>query len=103
VQGRVEVHEVVRVPPMKLATTDGFATSVVAYATDVPVLSAWGTPYLFGPGSIRVAHRDDEHIEIDELRAAVDAYERLAIAALERVSADGTPVARLPLHAPGRQ
>jgi acetylornithine deacetylase len=103
VQGRVEVHEVVRVPPTKLATAEGFPTSVVAYATDVPVLSAWGTPYLFGPGSIRVAHRDDEHIEIDELRAAVDAYERLAIAALERVAADGTPVARIPSHAPGRQ
>jgi acetylornithine deacetylase len=94
VRDRVEVHEVVRVPPMKLATIDGFPTSVVAYATDVPALSAWGTPYLFGPGSINVAHRDDEHIEIDELYSAVDAYERLAITALHRVANDGTPVAR---------
>jgi acetylornithine deacetylase len=100
VRERVEIHEVVRVPPVKLATADGFPTSVVAYATDVPVLSAWGTPYLFGPGSISVAHRDDEHIEIDELRAAVDAYERLALSALERIAGDGTPVARIPSHAP---
>jgi acetylornithine deacetylase len=99
VRGRVEVHEVVRVPPVKLATIDGFPTSVVAYATDVPALSAWGTPYLFGPGSINVAHRDDEHIEIDELRAAVDAYERLAIIALQRLEGDGTPVARIGSHA----
>ena len=100
---RVEIQEVVRVPPMKLAMTDGFPTSVVAYATDVPVLSTWGTPFLFGPGSINVAHGDDEHIEIAELRAAIDAYERLAVAALERIADDGTPVARIPSHAPGRR
>ena len=100
---RVEIQEVVRVPSMKLAMTDGFPTSIVAYATDVPVLSAWGTPFLFGPGSINVAHRDDEHIEIAELRAAIDAYERLAVAALERIAGDGTPVARIPSHAPGRR
>jgi acetylornithine deacetylase len=96
---RVEIREIVRVPPMRLATIDGFPTSVVAYATDVPVLSTWGTPYLFGPGSINVAHRDDEHIEIEELHAAIDAYERLVLAALERVAADGTPVAPIPSHA----
>ena len=98
VRDRVEIREVVRVPTVRLATIDGFSTSVVAYATDVPVLSAWGTPYLFGPGSINVAHRDDEHVEIEELYAAIDAYERLALAALERVG-DGTPVARIPSHA----
>jgi acetylornithine deacetylase len=97
---RLEITEIARVPPMHLATLDGFQTSVVAYATDVPVLSAWGTPYLFGPGSIAVAHRDDEHIEIDELHAAVDAYERLVLAALEHTAEDGTPVARTLAHAP---
>ncbi len=65
------------VPPVKLGVVDGFATSVAAFATDIPVLSNWGTPYLFGPGSIHVAHRDDELVSIDELRAAVDAYERI--------------------------
>jgi acetylornithine deacetylase len=98
---RVEVQEVVRVAPAKLATIDGFRTSVVAYATDVPALSAWGTPYLFGPGSITVAHRDDEQIEIDELGAAVDAYERLAVAALQRIADAGTPVAPQSVYAPG--
>lgn len=100
VRDRVEIREVVRVPPVRLATIEGLPTSVVAYATDVPALAAWGTPYLFGPGSINVAHRDDEHIEIAELRAAIDAYERLALAALERETGDGTPVARDPSHAP---
>jgi acetylornithine deacetylase len=50
---------------------------VVAFATDVPILSGWGTPYLYGPGSVHVAHRDDEHIEIEELREAVRKYEEL--------------------------
>lgn len=100
---RLEIREIVRVPPMRLATIDGFPTSVVAYATDVPVLSSWGTPYLFGPGSINVAHRDDEHVEIAELHAAIEAYERLVLAALERVAGNGTPVARIPSHASGHR
>lgn len=100
-RGRAELHEIMRVPPVRLATLDGFETSVVAYATDVPVLSAWGTPYLFGPGSIHVAHRDDEHLVIDELRAAVDSYERLAREAIRRIEGDGTPVARHVPHARG--
>jgi acetylornithine deacetylase len=70
------------VPPVKLGIVDGFKTSVAAFATDIPALTNWGTPYLFGPGSIHVAHRDDERIDIDELRAAVDGYERLVVACL---------------------
>ena len=72
------------VPPVRLGTVPGFPTSVVAYATDIPELTAWGTPYLFGPGSIHVAHTDGEFIEIAELRRAVDAYETIALRALEQ-------------------
>jgi acetylornithine deacetylase len=77
-------------PPVRLAALPGFPTSVVAYATDVPALTNWGTPYLFGPGSIHVAHTDGEYVEIDELRAAVEAYERIAREALERDPEPGT-------------
>ncbi len=77
------------VPPMHLGTVPGFDTDIVAFATDVPALGAWGTPYLFGPGSIHVAHTDDECIEIAELHAAVDAYERLVLAALAAPDARG--------------
>ena len=80
---RAELEVALAIPPVRLATVPGFGTSVVAYATDVPELTDWGTPYLFGPGSIHVAHTPDEHIEIDELRGAVGAYERLARKALE--------------------
>jgi acetylornithine deacetylase len=67
----------VMVPAMRLGVVDGFPTSVAAFATDIPELTNWGTPYLFGPGSVHVAHRDDEFVAIDELERAVAAYESL--------------------------
>ncbi len=84
--GRAEIELGPMVPAVRLGTVPGFATGVVAYATDIPALDRWGTPYLFGPGSIHVAHTDHEHIEVDELRAAVGAYERIAEAALAALS-----------------
>ena len=82
VDGRAEVEPGVSVPPVRLGVVPGFATSVAAFATDIPALGAWGAPFLFGPGSIHVAHTDDEHVSIAELRAAVDAYERLVVGAV---------------------
>jgi acetylornithine deacetylase len=78
----VFVEEILRVPPVRLHTVPGFETAVFSFATDIPFLDRWGTPLLFGPGSILVAHTADEHVELDELYAAVDAYERLVEALL---------------------
>ena len=75
---RVEIEEVVEVPPVRLQTLPGFNTGVFAYTTDIPLLGQWGTPLLLGPGSIHVAHTDQEHVSITELREAVDLYEKLA-------------------------
>ncbi|MEO6528086.1 MAG: M20/M25/M40 family metallo-hydrolase [Gemmatimonadaceae bacterium] len=75
--GRATLERSVEIPAMRLGTLAGFPTSVVAFATDIPALAAWGTPYLFGPGSIHVAHRDDERVEIDELQTAAASYERI--------------------------
>ena len=74
----------ITVPPVRLGTLPGFDTTVAAYATDIPALGNWGTPYLYGPGSIHVAHTSDEHVRISDLDRAVDDYERLAIGALEQ-------------------
>ena len=65
------------IPAQKFHTISGFDVAPVAYTTDIPLLSKWGKPLLFGPGSIRVAHTPDEFIAVDELRNAVDAYERI--------------------------
>jgi acetylornithine deacetylase len=75
--GRATLERGIEIPLMRLGIVAGYPTSVVAFATDIPALDRWGTPYLFGPGSIHVAHRDDEHLKLDELGAAVDNYERL--------------------------
>ena len=75
---RARVAEVLEVPPVHLETRDGFETEVFAYTTDIPFLTAWGTPLLLGPGSIHVAHTDVEHIRVGELLEAVDLYTSLA-------------------------
>jgi acetylornithine deacetylase len=82
VAGRATLEWGPVVPPARLGAVQGFKTSVAAFATDIPALTNWGTPYLFGPGSIHVAHRDDECVALDELLSAVGAYERLATAIL---------------------
>ncbi|MEP6991259.1 MAG: M20/M25/M40 family metallo-hydrolase [bacterium] len=70
------------IPAQHFHTIPGFEVAPVAYTSDIPLLSRWGTPLLFGPGSIHVAHTTDEFIDVEELRAAVDAYERIVTAVL---------------------
>jgi acetylornithine deacetylase len=76
-KGRAELEFGSYIPAQRFHTIDGFEVAPVAYTTDIPVLGRWGTPLLFGPGSIHVAHTPDEYIDVNELRAAVDAYERI--------------------------
>jgi acetylornithine deacetylase len=59
-------------------TVPGLETAVFPYTTDVPFLARWGRPLLLGPGSIHVAHTDDEHLAVDELRQAIELYVTLA-------------------------
>jgi acetylornithine deacetylase len=79
---RVRVEEVLRVRPIRMHTVPGFATHVFPFTTDVPFLDRWGAPLLFGPGSILVAHTDGEFVALEELAAAVTAFERLALGCL---------------------
>ena len=74
----VTLEEIVEVPPVTLATVPGFETEVFPFTTDIPFLSAWGQPLLFGPGSVLVAHTDEEHVRIAELDEAVGHYVALA-------------------------
>ena len=80
--GKAELEWGSYIPAQRFHTIDGFDVAPVAYTTDIPLLSRWGTPLLFGPGSIHVAHTPDEYIDVQELRAAVDSYERIARALL---------------------
>jgi acetylornithine deacetylase len=77
-EGKAELEWGSHIPAQKFHTIPGFDVAPMAYTSDIPLLSRWGTPLLFGPGSIHVAHTTEEFIDVDELRNAVDAYERIA-------------------------
>jgi acetylornithine deacetylase len=75
--GRAELELAPHIPAQHFHTIPGFDCGPVSYTSDIPLLDRWGTPLLFGPGSITVAHTSDEFIDIDELRSAVGSYMRL--------------------------
>lgn len=66
-------------PPVVLETVPGFETAVMAYASDIPNFLPLGCRMLmYGPGSILVAHTDEEFVAIAELEQAVEGYVALA-------------------------
>lgn len=57
------------------------------YGTDGAAIGAMGVPtVVFGPGSVRQAHTEDEFIEVAELRLGADLFERIARAGLPESS-----------------
>ena len=63
--------------PAHYVTLEGFESAPVAFGSDAPHLSNFGHKIICGPGSIRYAHRPDEHILVNELEEAVDLYTRM--------------------------
>lgn len=60
--------------PMKYTTLPGFPDTTVSFGSDAPQLTNFKERILCGPGSILVAHRPDEHINIEEIDRAVNQY-----------------------------
>jgi acetylornithine deacetylase len=78
VAGRAEAREVLHTPALRLSAFDGLPTTVVAFATDIPTFgSAWGQPFLIGPGSIHLAHTAEERMQKKQLSEAVEIYARM--------------------------
>jgi acetylornithine deacetylase len=76
--GYAEANEVLCIPAVRLGAIPGMETTVVAYTTDIPAFGgAWGTPYLFGPGSIHVAHTIEERIPKAQLIESIDLYQHM--------------------------
>ncbi|EGY21424.1 acetyl-lysine deacetylase [Verticillium dahliae VdLs.17] len=65
---------------------NGFETAVMNYGTDIPNLKGNHTRYLYGPGSILVAHGDNESLTVGDLETAVDGFERLILHTLKESS-----------------
>jgi acetylornithine deacetylase len=85
VQGFAEAQEVLCIPAVHMKPLAGLETIVVAFTTDIPAFDGtWGEPTLFGPGSIHVAHTDQERISKKELLAAIGTYQKLARQLLEQ-------------------
>jgi acetylornithine deacetylase len=72
---RAQVNEILTLPPIRFRGVDGAPTTVVSFATDVPMFgTSWGEPLLVGPGNIHVAHTSEERISKRELTDAVGIY-----------------------------
>ena len=60
--------------PCEYYVPDGFKGKPVAFGSDAPHLAGFDKKTICGPGSIFVAHRDDEQITFTEMEKAVENY-----------------------------
>ena len=67
--------------PARYWTVEGLPTKSVAFGSDAPHLKNFTHKAICGPGSITVAHRDDECVHIADLDTAVEQYVMLFNAA----------------------
>ncbi|OPZ72413.1 MAG: Acetylornithine deacetylase [bacterium ADurb.Bin478] len=65
--------------PQRLFTLPGYPVKTVAFGSDAAYLAPLARVLMLGPGSIHFAHREDEQVGVDELIAACDLYEKLAL------------------------
>ncbi len=79
VAGRADIKRGFSLPPIHTHTVKGIdiPTSVVRFGTDIPCLTNWGTPMLYGPGSIHDAHTAHEYIRKQDMLNAVDTYAQM--------------------------
>jgi acetylornithine deacetylase len=78
---RAEVKRGFSIVPVHCHTVNcgqEIATEVMRFATDIPCLTNWGAPLLYGPGSIHDAHTPHEYIAKEDLKNAVDIYAEMA-------------------------
>ena len=75
---RADVDFSLELPFVRMRKVGNLPTMVAKFTTDIPSLTAWGEPFLLGPGSIHVAHTPHEKIAKKELLEAVNLYVELA-------------------------
>lgn len=63
--------------PTQFYTVDGEPTTVVSFGSDAPHLANFEKKMLCGPGSILVAHRDEEFVTITEIQEVAERYVRI--------------------------
>jgi acetylornithine deacetylase len=75
---RAEVTFSLDLPFVRMRKVGNLPTMIAKFTSDIPTLTAWGEPFLLGPGSIHVAHTPHEKLAKRELLEAVDHYVELA-------------------------
>lgn len=78
VAGRADVAFSLDLSYVRMRRVGALPTMVAKFATDIPSLTAWGEPFLLGPGSIHVAHTPEEKVSKRELLECVELYVELA-------------------------
>ena len=63
--------------PARYVTLPGFESAPVAFGSDAPHLTGFGHKIICGPGSIKVAHRDNENVLAADLEKAVEQYVKM--------------------------
>ena len=63
--------------PARYLTLPGFGTATVAFGSDAPHLTNFDQKILCGPGSITVAHRDDECLSKADFEQAINNYVKI--------------------------
>jgi acetylornithine deacetylase len=82
---RATVEFSLELPFVRMRKVGNLPTMIAKFTTDIPSLTAWGEPFLLGPGSIHVAHTPAEKIAKKELLEAVDLYVELATSLVQNI------------------
>ncbi len=73
-----------RSDPIRLRVPCGIRGEIVSFASDLPLLTAWGEPLLVGPGSILDAHSEQEKVSLQEVERGVSLYADLVAGLLSQ-------------------
>ena len=78
VEGRGEFEIFYEAPAMHLMKIAGMPSACAAFSTDIPYLAPLGAQaVLYGPGTILVAHTDEESITVAELQESYEGSRRI--------------------------
>lgn len=73
-QQRMEVKALGGDTPSSFEVLPGFPVKSVSFGSDAPQLTCFKRKMLCGPGSILVAHRDEEHVMLSDIETAINNY-----------------------------
>ena len=73
-QQRMEVKAMGGDTPSSFEVLPGFPVKPVSFGSDAPQLTCFKRKMLCGPGSILVAHRDEEHVMLSDIETAINNY-----------------------------